>query len=179
MVSHDANPDETAAKRESRFFRVVGVIVRFVMLAPVLATFAIAVALLAYGVLQTWQLIEGMIRGPVESRDDLLLHALEIVDVFLVALVILVASIGIYQLFINRRIPVPKWLRIYDIDDLKARLIGVVITVLGVHFLSRVLAWDYGEDILPLGLSVAAVVLVLTYFLSVHFRRESDLDDPE
>ena len=141
------------------------------MLAPALASFVLAVALLVQGLADTWQSVVGMANG---DDHQLVLRALEIVDTFLVTMVVLVTSIGIYQLFINRRIPVPEWLRIYDIDDLKAKLIGVVITVLGVYFLGEVLAWDYGKDILPLGLSVAAVVLVLTYFLNIHFWRESE-----
>ena len=149
----------------------IGLVVRFIMLAPALATFVLAVALLVQGLAETWQSVVGMTNG---DDHQLVLRALEIVDTFLVAMVVLVTSIGIYQLFINRRIPVPEWLRIYDIDDLKAKLIGVVIAVLGVYFLGKALAWDYGKDILPLGLSVAAVALALTCFLSIHFRRESE-----
>ncbi len=159
------------ANRETAFFRGIGIVVRFIMLAPALATFVLAVALLVQGLADTWQSVVGMTNG---DDHQLVLRALEIVDTFLVAMVVLVTAIGIYQLFINRRIPVPEWLRIYDIDDLKAKLIGVVITVLGVYFLGEALAWDYGKDILPLGLSVAAVALALTYFLNIHFRRESE-----
>jgi uncharacterized membrane protein YqhA len=159
------------ADSETAFFRGVGLVVRFIMLAPAVATFVLAVALLVEGLGDTWQTMIGTMNG-----DDhrLVLRALEIVDTFLVAMVVLVTAIGIYQLFINRRIPVPDWLRIHDIDDLKAKLISVVIAVLGVYFLGKALAWDYGKDILPLGLSVAAVALALTYFLSIHFRRESE-----
>jgi uncharacterized membrane protein YqhA len=159
------------ADRETAFFRGIGLLVRFIMLAPSVATFVLAVALLVQGLGDTWESVVGMTDG---DDHQLVLRALEIVDTFLVAMVVLVTSIGIYQLFINRRIPVPEWLRIFDIDDLKAKLIGVVIAVLGVYFLGKALAWDYGKDILPLGLSVAAVALALTCFLSIHFRRESE-----
>ena len=123
--------DET---RETLFFRAIGIMVRFIMLAPALATFVLAVALLIQGLADTWQAVAGMSSG---HSHHLVLTVLEIVDTFLVAMVVLVTSVGIYQLFINHRIPVPEWLRIYDIDDLKAKLIGVVITVLGVNFLGK------------------------------------------
>jgi uncharacterized membrane protein YqhA len=158
--------------RETAFFRCIGLVVRFIMLAPAVATFVLAVALLVEGLADTWEAVVGMANG---EQHQLVLRALEIVDTFLVAMVVLVTAIGIYQLFINRRIPVPEWLRIYDIDDLKAKLMGVVIAVLGVDFLGKALAWDYGKDILPLGLSVAAVAVALTCFLGIHFRRESEL----
>jgi uncharacterized membrane protein YqhA len=162
------------ANQETAFFRGIGIVVRFIMLAPALATFVLAVALLVEGLADTWQSVQSVV-GMTNGHDhQLVLRALEIVDTFLVAMVVLVTAIGIYQLFINRRIPVPEWLRIYDIDDLKAKLIGVVITVLGVYFLGKALAWDYGKDILPLGLSVAAVALALSYFLSIHFRRDPE-----
>ena len=74
------------------------------MLAPALATFVLAVALLVQGLVDTWQSVVGMTNG---HDHQLVLRALEIVDTFLVAMVVLVTAIGIYQLFINRRIPVP------------------------------------------------------------------------
>ena len=159
------------ANAETAFFRGIGLVVRFIMLAPALASFVLAVALIVQGLAETWQSVVGMTNG---DDHQLVLRALEIVDTFLVAMVVLVTAIGIYQLFINRRIPVPEWLRIYDIDDLKAKLIGVLVTVLGVFFLGKALAWDYGMEILPLGLSVAAVALALSYFLSIHFKRDPE-----
>jgi uncharacterized membrane protein YqhA len=146
------------------------------MLAAVVATFAIAVTLLGTGLVGTWSLIVDALTGHLESEDAVMLHAVEIVDVFLVAMVVVVVSIGIYQLFVNHRIPVPDWLRIDDIDDLKAKLIGVVVTVLGVFFLGSAIAWDGSSDILALGIAVAAVALVLTYFLSVHFGHDGERD---
>ncbi len=37
-----------------------------------------------------------------------------------------IIAIGLYELFIDSRIPVPPWLRIDDIDDLKHKLVSVM-----------------------------------------------------
>jgi uncharacterized membrane protein YqhA len=83
------------AKGETAFFRGIGIVVRSIMLAPALASFVLAVALLVQGLVDTWQSIVGMTNG---HDHQLVLRALEIVDTFLVAMVVLVTAIGIYQL---------------------------------------------------------------------------------
>jgi uncharacterized membrane protein YqhA len=69
-------------------------------------------------------------------------------------------------LFIDATIRLPPWLIITNIDDLKHKLISVVITILGVTFLGQVIAWDGGSSLQPLGIAVGVVVAALTYFLS-------------
>jgi uncharacterized membrane protein YqhA len=46
------------------------------------------------------------------------------------------------MLFIDSTLPVPMWLKIDTLDNLKAKLIGVVVTVLAVTFLGSALTWD-------------------------------------
>ena len=52
------------------------------------------------------------------------------------------------------------------VDDLKHKLIGVVIVVLAVLFLGHVVAWDGQRDLLRLGGAIALVIAALSYFLS-------------
>jgi uncharacterized membrane protein YqhA len=146
------------------------------MMGAVAATAATAVALIVYGVIETYALIADLVHGEIE-REQVLLSVIQIVETFLLATVVQVVSIGIYQLFINQNVPLPEWLRIHDIDGLKAKLISVVITVLGVFFLGKALAWTTGGEILALGLSIAAVIVALAVFLNVHFRHESSNED--
>ncbi len=45
------------------------------------------------------------------------------------------------ELFIDDTIPLPAWLQIHSLDDLKAKLISVVVTLLGVLLLGYAVSW--------------------------------------
>ena len=76
------------------------------------------------------------------------------------------------QLFIDDRLQLPHWMEIHDLDDLKTKVIGVIIVLLGVIFLGHAIEWDGQRDILPLGIAVSLVMLALTalYFLGHRHR---------
>ena len=47
---------------------------------------------------------------------------IEAVDVFLIAIALYIISLGLYALFVDDRLPLPRWLLIRDLDDLKTSL---------------------------------------------------------
>ena len=102
--------------------------------------------------------------GPATTKA-LLLNVIELVDVFLVGTALYVIMIGLYELFIDPHLPSPSWLVIRSLDDLKAKVLVMVIVVLGVFFLGQVVAWDGARDLLPLGAAIALVIAALTFFL--------------
>ncbi|QQR40638.1 YqhA family protein [Devosia rhizoryzae] len=158
---------EPAPDNKSRMRFPGGFIVRAVTILPVVATMIASLALMIYGFVETWHFARDLII-PVHaaSRDEILLHAIEIVDLFLLATVVQVVSLGLYQLYFNQDLALPKWLKIETLDDLKSKLVGVTITVLAVYFLGRALTWETGADILYLGAAAAVVIVALTWFLS-------------
>jgi uncharacterized membrane protein YqhA len=79
--------------------------------------------------------------------------------------VLLMIALGLYELFIDSELKLPDWLHIRTFDDLKNKLVGVVLVVLAVIFLGHVVAWDGSKDLLGFGLAVAAVIAALTWFL--------------
>jgi uncharacterized membrane protein YqhA len=96
----------------------------------------------------------------------LALKFIEVVDGFLLATVFLIVAIGLYELFIDNTLELPDWLEINSLDDLKAKLVGVVVIVLGVIFLGFTARWQGETVIAYLGVGVGAVIAALTYFLS-------------
>lgn len=142
---------------------------RYLVIVPVVCIFVAAVGLQIYGAVGTFQAIgDAIAAGKVSSKGakDLLLRFIELVDLFLLGTVLFVIAIGLYELFIDDTVPVPPWLEIHDLDDLKEKLIGVVIVVLGVLFLGQVISWDGQRDLLSPGAAIALVIAALTYFLS-------------
>lgn len=153
-------------KQEQGPFVIGGFVVRIAMLVPVIALSVASVALIIYGALETRHLLGALFGGQAVTRDEAILLAIEIVDLFLLATVVQVVSLGLYQLYFRQDLQLPKWLKIETLDDLKSKLVGVTITVLAVYFLGRAVVWDTGADVLYLGGAVALVIVALTYFLS-------------
>lgn len=164
-----AEDTEAAAmeKRRSPGPLVVGgFVVRLVMLVPVIALTVASVALIVYGAFETRHLLGALFGEHQVTRDQAILLAIEIVDLFLLATVVQVVSLGLYQLYFRQDLQLPRWLKIETLDDLKSKLVGVTITVLAVYFLGRAVVWETGSDILYLGGAVGVVIVALTYFLS-------------
>ena len=76
-----------------------------------------------------------------------------------------ITSLGLYTLFVDDTLPMPKWFQIHDLEDLKSNLVSVVIAVLAVLFLREAVSWEGTRDILAFGTAIALVVASLTFFL--------------
>ncbi len=101
---------------------------RYIALVPVVCIFVTATALMVYGAAETIQVIVHAFASEVSSKGvkRFLLSAIELVDLFLLATVLYVIAVGLYELFVDDSIPMPSWLVIHNLDDLKEKLIGVV-----------------------------------------------------
>jgi uncharacterized membrane protein YqhA len=142
---------------------------RYLVIAAVFGSLVAALALFAYGVVETVVVVvEAVARAEVSSKGAkaLALAFIEIVDLFLLGTVFLMIALGLYELFIEENLALPQWLSISSFDDLKNKLVGVVIVVLAVLFLGAVVSWDGSRDLLGFGAGVALVIAALTYFLS-------------
>jgi uncharacterized membrane protein YqhA len=142
---------------------------RYLVIAAVVGALAASLALFVYGLAETFMVIaQAIAKAEVSSKGAkaLALEFIEIVDLFLLGTVLLMISLGLYELFINSDLELPQWLQIRTFDDLKLKLVGVVIVVLAVLFLGHVVAWNGERDLLRLGAGIAAVIAALTYFLS-------------
>jgi uncharacterized membrane protein YqhA len=142
---------------------------RYLIFAAVLCTLVAATALLAYGVLETAAIVRSIldpaIAGPKRGKD-LILASIELTDLFLLATVLYVIAVGLFELFVDDRLDLPAWLEIRDLNDLKEKLIGVIVVVLGVVFLGQVVTWNGERDLLGYGGGIAMVIAALTWFVS-------------
>jgi len=149
---------------------------RYLIIAAVICSLAIFATLLVYGAVETYQIVAGLV-GAGKAGDkitkQLVLDCIELVDVFLLDTVLFIVGVGLYELFVDGSVPLPGWLVIRSLDDLKNKLIAVVIVVLGVAFLGQVVSWDGQRDLLGFGAAIALVIAALTYFLSQKTKKES------
>jgi uncharacterized membrane protein YqhA len=140
---------------------------RFIAIFAILGTLISAIAVYIYGaafvVLTVWDSLTSG-RPSEEGLKHLTLQLVESTDAFLLGTVLYIVSIGFFQLFIDSDLNIPGWMRITNLDQLKSKLIGVIVVLLGVTFLGKVSNWRAGTDIVYLGIAVAVVIASLAYF---------------
>lgn len=152
---------------------------RFMIFLAVLGALIAAATVLIYGLVQSVLVVLATLEAGFATRSGakvLVIEFIEIVDLFLLGTVFLIISVGLYSLFIDADVPLPAWLEIKTLDDLKSKLVGVVIVVLAVLFLGQVVSWDGEQDLLGYGVAVALVIAALTYFLGLKLSAKAESD---
>lgn len=146
---------------------------RYLVVIAVLGTLAASLTLLVYEALVVAEgVIEAIRIGSVSAAEAKLLAVdlIQAVDIFLIAIAVYMISLGLYVLFIDESLPLPRWLVFRDLEDLKANLVSIVIAVLAVLFLREAVSWDGQSNLLELAAALALMIAVLIFFLS----RKSD-----
>ena len=150
----------------SRFIAVIG------SLSSLLIAFLLSVSV----AVRTVSLIVGTFPwlelGDEKVAKALTVAAVEQADVILIAAALLIIGIGLYTLFIGQVERLPPWLDIETLDDLKDKLVSVVVAVLAVNFFTRVVEWQGGLDILYLGGAMGLVIVSLAAFSYVHAAKK-------
>jgi uncharacterized membrane protein YqhA len=95
---------------------------------------------------------------------DTIVDVLTAVDAILLGTVLLVIGYGLYELFIDTEIKVPAWLQVRDLDDLKSKLIGVVVAIVAVVFVGVFVDSNRADEVLSYGLGAGALVAGLAVF---------------
>lgn len=145
--------------------RVVGVF-RFVAVLGVLSSITLSTLLFLSAAVRVFRLTvrEFAHLGEEGSLHALVLAAVEQADTLLIATALLIVGFGLYGLFVDASGSLPYWLRISTVDELKSKLLGVVVVALAVRFFAVVYGSTAGSDLLALGGSIGAVVLALAAF---------------
>ncbi len=100
----------------------------------------------------------------------LVVDCIELADLTLLAVALYIVGLGLFELFIAP-VRMPDWLLITSLDDLKSKLINIVVVALGVSFFGQVVTWDGVTNLLPLGVAVGVVILALAAFGALRLGR--------
>ena len=102
-----------------------------------------------------------------EAGKYLSVTVTEMIDLYLIGLVLIIMSLGLYQLFIDSDIDLPEWLDTPSFDVLKARLLIVVAVVLPVMFLGFAATATEGAFIAGLKIAFSLVMIAIGYIISI------------
>ena len=153
---------------------------RIVIVIPVIILLLAALSSFAYGTDVFVRSVSDVVEDP-ELTSHNLGYLLLLTDLFLVGATLMIAAFGLYSLFITGTetgglaLRLPHWLRMHDLNDLKARVISMIILVAGVTFVDVAVESKNDLDTLYLGGAVALVIIALTAFL--RFGRMDGGDD--
>lgn len=137
---------------------------RYVVVLPAFGSLLGAVTLMLIGTWEVFVSIWGMFNSSSPLKDTVV-GVLTAVDTLLLATVLLVIGYGLYELFVDAEVKLPPWLEIKDLDDLKNKLIGVVVAIIGVDFLGQLVDNKSSNDLLLAGAGSGALVLGLAAFI--------------
>ena len=149
--------------------------VRYITILPVLLSIISSVALLFLG---GWEIIEAIIfynplfDDSITSSNELLFKIISAIDLFLIGIVLLIFGFGIYELFVseidfaNSKFN-ESTLKIRDLDQLKNKIIKVIIIVLIVKFFEKVLKFSetFKDPMDILYFSISILSICLGYYL--------------
>jgi uncharacterized membrane protein YqhA len=144
---------------------------RYLIIIAVLGTLVASIIVLIYGAITViGVLIHIFFMRNIFTTDQVKVVAfstIELIDLFLLSTILYIISLGLYTLFIDEKLPLPAWLSIADLDDLKGRILGVIMVLLAISFLGFVVEWHLGDySIVALGVAVGFVLFALGYLLS-------------
>ena len=147
----------------TRGMRQILGLTRYAVIVPAIASILGALLLMAQGSIEMVIVVYDSITTDTYLKNTIV-DVLTAVDAILLGTVLLVIGYGLYELFIDPELPVPAWLRVRDLDDLKSKLIGVVVAIIAVVFVGVFVDSNREDEVLAYGLGAGVLVSGLAIF---------------
>jgi uncharacterized membrane protein YqhA len=150
---------------------------RFIVILGVIFGALSAIVLFVTGSLEIYHILVSLALDAVHppTHEQILVGIIGAVDFYLIGLVLIIFTFGIYELFISE-IDIARVeggfgsiLDIENLDDLKNKIIKVIIMVLIVTFFQRILSMEFTTsiDMLAMAFSIC-LICAGVYFLGKH-----------
>jgi uncharacterized membrane protein YqhA len=146
---------------------------RYAVVVPALASMVGALLLMVQGSIA---IIEVVYEAAFQNAylKITIVDVLTAVDAILLGTVLLVIGYGLYELFVDDQLEVPRWLEVKDLDDLKSKLIGVVVAIISVVFVGVFVDVNRASEVLAYGLGAGALVAGLALFAYATRKPKTD-----
>ena len=122
---------------------------RYVTVIPVLFAFAGSLVMFAIGGYETWEAIHEIVKlkdHHIVDVTKITVPLIKSIDAFLLGLVLMIFSYGIYDLFVSKLDPAeqkgirPDWMKFKNMGALKVTLAEVVLIILVITFFEVVMS---------------------------------------
>ena len=154
---------------------------RFVVIVAVLASLITAFAMFYMASVDAYYIVTHLVdyispdligEARKDFRAETVTHVVEVIDGYLLATVLLIFSLGLYELFISKieqaeeSETASSVLAIHSLDDLKTRLGRVIIMILIVNFFEHAISMDVNGPLELLALAGGIALIGLTLYLT-------------
>lgn len=136
---------------------------RYAVVVPALAAIIGALLLMAQGSMAIILVVIDSIFNHSYLKE-VIVGVLTAVDAILLGTVLLVIGYGLYELFVDDLVEVPDWLQVKDLDDLKSKLIGVVVAIIAVVFVGVFVDSNRADEVVAYGVGAGVLVAGLALF---------------
>lgn len=169
---------------------------RFIIFLAVVGSMLASITIFMMASVDVWMLIQHAMHYADASlteearkilHDSTVSHIVEVVDGYLLAVVLLIFSLGLYELFISDIDQAhgskasSKILVISNLDDLKSRLAKVILMIMIVTLFEEALNMHITQpiDLVYMGASIAliALALYLTHAADGHSSSDEEVTD--
>jgi uncharacterized membrane protein YqhA len=177
----DAESGRMAGPLEARAELVLAASLR-VMIIPVAVLVLAGFGAFAYAIALFVDSVRSIARHPFPVSHQVGLFLVDI-DLILIGTTLLISAVGLYDLFIKeihagQTVSLPAWLDMHDLNDLKARIIAMIVMVLSVSFAEVAVDSTDGHQVLELGGGIALVIVALTIFNRLTGHRDGKAQEP-
>ena len=152
---------------------------RLVVLAAVLISLVSSLAMFYMASVDSAYMIAHIIDYPtlddgarLALRSTTITHVVELIDGYLLAIVLLIFALGLYELFISKideaenAVNASQVLVINSLDDLKARLSKVIVMILIVKYFEHALEMKFHTPLDLLAFSAGIALIGLALYLT-------------
>src|SRR3972149_11632722 len=131
---------------------------KYTVILAVLSSLAASVSLFIWASIKMFVTLYHMFVDMVSPEaSGTTAHAVAILDSFILAVILYIFAIALYELFIGE-LKLPEWLVIKDLDDLKKKLSSVIALMLAVTFLEHLAEWEDAQGTLMFAVAIAVVI---------------------
>jgi uncharacterized membrane protein YqhA len=135
---------------------------KYLILLAVIPSLLASASAFVWGMIKSARVIISIFTD-IGAETSFTVSLIELMDVYLIATVLFIFAVGIYELFVGK-LTLPDWLVIHNLHDLKVKLSSVVIMVMGIIFLKHLVEWQDPIGTFFFGLGVAVVSAALIAF---------------
>ncbi len=146
---------------------------RYIVLIGVFSSVIASIVLFIVGSYEICETVITQIKNLLNHRvnhEELLVGVIAGIDLYLIGVVLMIFGFGIYELFISKIDVARKYsditiLEVENLDELKQKIIKVIIMVLIVNFFERILRMPYENPLEMLWFAISILALSLGIYL--------------
>ncbi|MEF8783129.1 MAG: YqhA family protein [Haloarculaceae archaeon] len=150
---------------EPTFFKM-----RFILIVPILISLVGALMMFAVGANHIYKAATAILLKAEFSNPSVTLPIVKALDAFLIGIILMIFSFGIYDFFVSILEPAehagirPDWFKFESTGELKTKMVELVLVILAILFFEQIIAnvGTFDDPVLYLIIPTGAAILAIS-----------------